>query len=242
MKRITLLIILVALFATSCGFKSKERPLAGTDYVTFTVEGSDKIGVKYPGKDGDTVTPAMYYHIDAFAGYLWATKDANKKEERLYRIWDATWGEDWFYFAHVRSKDNYRIVEENGYMYYISETSYGFIGGYLDLFVARFRGSNYIFGRNTWGWYVMDDNRSFPRRIVGDQVWLFSYNQGKDFIILMRESSKSWDGYSTGSNPKWYGLTDAEVQAFATGAPVWSEAEGDVAIYEKDGPLPERPR
>jgi hypothetical protein len=231
---------LVALLATSCGFKSKERPLAGTDYVTFTVEGSDKIGVKYPGKDGGIVEPAMYYHIDAFAGLLWATEDANKKEERLYRIWNDVSEEEWFSSAHVRAEDNYRIVEDHGYMYYISETSMGFIGGYLELFVARFRGSNYIFGRETWGWHVMDDVRKFPKRIVGDQVWLFSYDRGKDFIILMRESPKSWEGYST-REKVFYGLTDAEAQALVTGAPAWSEAEGDVAIYEKDGPLPERP-
>ncbi|MDR1887111.1 MAG: hypothetical protein LBQ70_04270 [Prevotellaceae bacterium] len=247
MKRIRLFIILVALLATSCGFKSRETPIAGTDYVTFTVEGSDKIGVKYPGKDGGIVAPARYYRIDAYAGLLWATEDEDELSERYYRIWNpkAISIEDMFSSARVIAGDNYRIAEkDNGNMFYISETSGGFTVGCTELFIAPFHGSNYVFGKDTWGsWRILEGDRRFPDEFLPNynKIWLVSYEQGKDFIILKRRGS-SWEGYSTLKKPLNYPRTDDEVQAFLPDPPVWSEAEGDVAIYEKEGPLPERSR
>lgn len=76
MKKGSILLVgVLAMFATSCGFKSEESPLSGT-LVTYTAEGTQKgeilLGVKdKAGKKDKTIVPAdTYVSITADNNYI----------------------------------------------------------------------------------------------------------------------------------------------------------------------------
>jgi hypothetical protein len=250
-----LLIVLPAAVSTGCG-GSKEKPIPGTSLVTYTVEHSDKLGIKEPGEGGKVILYAECVAVEYYGKCLWikTERDAdfdliplNNNPDRKKVILSSV--------KVLENGSNYRIIEDDSDYNkgYISEA--GKIIPYKrELFVVPFPGNNYIFASTTEGrqQLLSDDTNYGVMDNKYQKIFILSSRQGKEITIIgeiideykraydhiedrwyMKDiwhvRVKTGDGYS---DTKAY--TSDEVNALSQGATIkWSEKNGALAVYEK---------
>lgn len=233
MKKI-LVLLAVAFLATSCGFKSKETPIKGTDLVTFTVEKSDKLGVKEPGETGNIIRYAEFYSIEAYVDYLWVKKE----KDADFDILSKTGKELYSSVTVFEEGNNYRIIKWKNRKCYVSGETGKISVPYKELYVVQVNNENYIFNEvENWG-VTIDGRTSNILSNEYDKIIILSSEQGKklQFIGHQKRSynDKTWivavkqDEYRYSSSSH----TDKQINELTKGASIkWSQ--GPLAVYEK---------
>ncbi|MDR1866007.1 MAG: hypothetical protein LBR08_10605 [Bacteroidales bacterium] len=240
MKKLSIFLsVIVALAATSCEFKSKEVPINGTNLVTYTIENSDKVGVKEPGETGEILLSAVYSSVAAYGNYLWVKTEEGADD---FSIVSLNNGKEIVASAKILEEgSNYRIIHNGKRKCYISAETDKIGPPYDELFVAQVHGKNYIFCLNTGGWGITSDDRFiniFPNSY--DKIFIVSSEEGNK-VYFLGHKIKSYNDKVWSIGKKMDGKyldqeagTDAEIESLiANLQPKWTKENGAFAVYEK---------
>ncbi|MDR1055828.1 MAG: hypothetical protein LBL90_08420 [Prevotellaceae bacterium] len=162
MKKL-LLILLVALVANGCGFKSKEAPIEGTEnLVTYTIKGSKQVGVKEKGEQGKFILPAMFTNVEAYAGFLFGKTADSPETYGIYHLNGKSMA-DINKATILKEDENYRVVQfPNGPKWIISPIQAGEMYSGEEAYIS----GNTIFGKVSGKWNIFGVSATGYSKII----------------------------------------------------------------------------